>query len=213
MTSAAREAIAQAAGNIPSPAPVEDAGAAIRAAQADLERAVAKASLQNDPMRHAFAGLSAALGAFAAGIEAVRRPLDPAAQAELVCKASAAAADGARREAGRLALGINRRFAFGAGLGVALLVLGAAGGGYAWGRAEEAARTRDAAGALAAALRDGSASARAWLGLMENNDVQAALRRCEGRTVWTDATGRRACVVPLWLDPPSSVVPATPGPS
>ena len=98
-------------------------------------------------------------------------------------------------------------------LGVALLVLGAAGGGYAWGRAEEAARTRDAAGALAAALRDGSASARAWLGLMENNDVQAALRRCEGRTVWTDATGRRACVVPLWLDPPSSVVPATPGPS
>ena len=119
MTSAAREAIAQAAGNIPSPAPVEDAGAAIRAAQADLERAVAKASLQNDPMRHAFAGLSAALGAFAAGIEAVRRPLDPAAQAELVCKASAAAADGARREAGRLALGINRRFAFGAGLGEA----------------------------------------------------------------------------------------------
>ncbi|MCK8786531.1 hypothetical protein M0638_19320 [Roseomonas sp. NAR14] len=208
---AAREAIARAAGDAPSPAPAEDPGAAIREAQAELERAVAKASLQNDPMRHAFAGLSSALGAFAAGIEAVRRPLDPAAQAELVRKASAAAAAGAQREAARLALGMNRRFAFGAGLGVALLVLGAAGGGYAWGRAAEAARARDAAGALAAALQDGSASARAWLGLIENNDVGAALRRCEGRAVWTDVAGRRACAVPLWLDPPSASVPGTPG--
>lgn len=209
---AAREVIARAVGDAPSPAPVEDAGTAIRAAQAELERAVAKAALQNDPMRHAFAGLSAALGAFAAGIEAVRRPLDPAAQAELVRKAAAAAADGARREAARLARGASRRFAFGAGLGVALLVLGAAGGGYAWGRAAEAARARDAAGALAAALRDGSASARAWLRLMESNDIEAALRRCEGRAVWTDAAGRRACAVPLWLDaPPVSVPAANPG--
>ncbi|NOG73898.1 hypothetical protein [Roseicella sp. DB1501] len=208
---ATREAVELAAGDAPSPAPAEDADAAIRAAQAELERAVAKASLQNDPMRHAFAGLSAALGAFAAGIEAVRRPLDPAAQAELVRKAAAAAADGARREAARLALSTSRRFAFGAGLGVALLVLGAAGGGYAWGRAEEAARARDAAGGLAAALRDGSASARAWLGLMENNDIEAALRRCEGRTVWADATGRRACAVALWLDAPPPTAPSASG--
>lgn len=208
---AAREAVARAAGDASSPAPAGDAGTAIREAQAELERAVAKASLQNDPMRHAFAGLSAALGAFAVGIEAVRRPLDPAAQAELVRNAATAAADGARRETARLALGTNRRFAFGAGLGVALLVLGAAGGGYAWGRAEEAARARDAAGALAAALRDGSASARAWLGLIENNDVAAALHRCEGRAVWTDAAGRRACAVPLWLDPAPSAAPPAPG--
>lgn len=192
-----------------TPAPADEV-TAIRGAQAELERAVSKAALSNDPLRYAFGGLSAALGAFLAGIEATRRPLDPSAQAAMVKQAAAAAADGARREVSRLALATNRRFAFLAGLGVSLAIVGSCVVGYAYGRAEEATRTAMVSEALAPSLRDGSASARAWLDLMRNNDLLAALRRCEGRSVSTDAAGRRACAIPLWLDPPSAT-PAIPG--
>ena len=44
-------------------------------------------------------------------------------------------------------------------------------------------------------------AAEAWLSLMRNNDVEAALERCRGSAVWT-SNGRSACRVPLWLDGP-----------
>ena len=77
-------------------------------------------------------------------------------------------------------------------------------GCYAWGRSAEATRSREVGGALAASLRDGSASGQRWLDLMHGNDILAAFKRCEGNAVTRDAAGRRACAVPLWIDAPSA---------
>jgi hypothetical protein len=46
-------------------------------------------------------------------------------------------------------------------------------------------------------------AAKAWLTLMRNNDVKAALDRCRGNLVWA-SDGRNACRVPLWLDGPGA---------
>jgi hypothetical protein len=97
------------------------------------------------------------------------------------------------------------------GFGAAVLLLGALGGGYLWGRSTEAAEVREASGVIRAALSDGSASARAWADAIRRNDLVGLLARCEGRAVWADTAGRRACAVPLWLDEaPPPAVPAGP---
>lgn len=177
-------------------APAE-AEATIREARAELERAVTKAGLTNDPIRYLLEATSSALGAFLVGIEAMRRPMD----AELREALRATHADVLKREGRRLLVSGIRRDAFLAGLAVAVLIVATGAGCYAWGRSAEATRAREAAGALGTALHDGSASARAWLGLMQGNDILAALRRCEGSALTKDAAGRRGCAVPLWIDP------------
>ena len=97
------------------------------------------------------------------------------------------------------------------GVGAAVLLLGVLGGGYLWGRSTEAAEVRDAAGVIRATLSDGSASARVWADAIRRNDLVGLLKRCEGRAVWTEASGRRACAVPLWLDDePLLTTPAGP---
>ncbi|MFC7557114.1 hypothetical protein ACFQU7_41185 [Pseudoroseomonas wenyumeiae] len=97
------------------------------------------------------------------------------------------------------------------GLGAAVLVLGALGSGYLWGRATEAAEVRQATGLIRVTLSEGSASARAWADAIRRNDLVGLLARCEGRAVWSDASGRRACAVPLWLeDAPPLAAPAGP---
>lgn len=85
-----------------------------------------------------------------------------------------------------------------------MLIVATGAGCYAWGRTAEAARSREVGGALAASLRDGSASGQRWLDLMHGNDILAALQRCDGNSIRKDAAGRRACAVPLWIDPPSA---------
>ncbi len=57
-----------------SPAPATEA--TIREARAELERAVTKAGLTNDPIRYLLEATSSALGAFLVGIEAMRQPID-----------------------------------------------------------------------------------------------------------------------------------------
>ena len=174
--------------------------ATIREAQAELERAVVKAGLTNDPIRYLLEATSGALGAFLVGIEAMRRPMDT----ELRATLTAAHSDAMRREGKRLVASNIRRDAFLAGLGVVVLVVATGAGCYAWGRSAEATRSREVGGALAASLRDGSASGQRWLDLMHGNDILAALKRCEGNAVTRDAAGRRACAVPLWIDAPSA---------
>lgn len=56
------------------------------------------------------------------------------------------------------------------------------------------------------AFRDGPGAA-AWANLMRSNDAGLMLATCTGLAVKT-IEGRRACNVPLWLDPPSMVTPA-----
>ena len=183
-----------------------EAATAIRRAQAKLEQATASAGLANDPMRDALAGLSAALGAMLVTAEAGRQPLDDKAWAELTRKLVQACRADFVRQAGVQ----SRRLALLTGLGAAVLLLGAIGGGYLWGRSTEAAEVREATGVIRAALSDGSVSARAWADAIQRNDLVGLLGRCQGRTVWADVAGRRACAVPLWLDdvPP----PAPPAP-
>jgi hypothetical protein len=94
----------------------------------------------------------------------------------------------------------TRRSAWLSGLITTVLLAGAMGGGYLWGRNTESSELREASGTIRAALSDGSASARAWAGVIRRSDIVSLLSRCEGRAVWTDANGRRACTVPLWLE-------------
>lgn len=183
-----------------------DAASATRRARGELDAAVIKAGLEDDPLRHVLGALSSSLGALEgvqASIEAMRRPMDT----ELRTALLEAHGDAMRREAKRLVQSQLRRnllFAGVAGLAVSGLIAAAGAGGYAWGRSTEAARSREVGGALAASLRDGSASGQRWMDLMHGNDILAALQRCDGNSVAKDAAGRRACAVPLWIDPPNT---------
>ena len=84
----------------------------------------------------------------------------------------------------------------------------AAGGGYLRGSVTGRAEVVRTEQKLAAAFRAGASGASAWLTLMTANDPTQALAECHGAALWIDkATGRRACRVPLWLDPPSPTAP------
>jgi hypothetical protein len=188
-------------------AELPDAAAALRQAQAELQAAAEQAALDRDPLAPVLVGLSSslgALGAVEARLEAARPPLDAKERAELTrqlvqaCRADFARAAGQR----------SRHVALLSGVGAAVLLLGALGGGYLWGRSAESAEIRAASGVIRAALSDGSASARAWADAIRRNDLVGLLSRCQGRAVWVEANGRRACSVPLWLDDP--VRPAAP---
>jgi len=192
------------------PPSISEAVDAIRMAQSELERAVVKGDLSGDPLRFALGGLSAALGAFLVGIEAIRQPMDPVFAANLAHGAAQAAGAGARREVTRLAVAMNRRLAVAVGGTVALLVSLSVAIGYGWGHREGVERTAIVFQALSPRLSDGSASAASWLNLIRENDIRDALHQCEGRSVWVNASGRRACAVPLWLDPPIAVSQPTP---
>lgn len=182
-----------------APVPQADPRAAIDRARADLRLAVSKAELENDPLGPVLDAFGASLGAMGEILhhaEASRAPLDAKARAEMTRQlVQACRADFLRQAAGQ-----SRRLAVLSGLTAAVLLLGALGGGYLWGRSTEAAEVRDSAGVIRAALSDGSTSARAWADAIRRNDLVGLLARCEGRAVWADAAGRRACAVPLWLD-------------
>ncbi len=58
---------------------------------------------------------------------------------------------------------------------------------------------------IAAAMAAGPDAALAWSRLMAANDPVAALKNCKPER---DASGRRYCRMPVWLDPPSTAAPA-----
>jgi hypothetical protein len=177
--------------------------AAMRRAEDDLRLAASKAELQGDPLGAALDAIAASLGAMGGLLEhaeasekASREPLDAKARAEMMRQLVQAC----RADFVRQAVGQSRRLAVLSGLGAAVLLLGALGGGYLWGRSAEVAEVREASGVIRFALSDGSTSARAWADAITRNDLVGLLARCEGRAVWADNAGRRACAVPLWLD-------------
>jgi hypothetical protein len=187
-----------------------DPRAAIGRARADLRLAASKAELEGDPLRPVLDAFGASLGAMGELLdhaEASRQPMDAKERADMTRQLVAAC----RADFVRQAVGQSRRLAVLSGLGAAALLLGALGGGYLWGRSTEAAEVREATGLIRAALSNGSASARAWSDAIRRNDLVGLLARCEGRAVWIDANGRRACAVPLWLeDAPPPAAPAGP---
>jgi hypothetical protein len=195
-------------------APFEDAGDAlerqVREAQAEMARGVERAGLLRDPYRHLMAAQSATLDVFPAvlrtlraALEQARQPVDPAS----VEKLARAAATGAEHNAAKLARTHALRTVLVAAGVMAGAVLVAGVGGYAWGyrRASNQLHAVEA-GVQQAALQRGPRGALAWLGLMNANDPTQALAGCSGDTVKVIG-GRRACEVPLWLDPPKSGAP------
>lgn len=190
--------------------PRSDPRAAIDLARAELRLSVAKAELEGDPLGAVLDAFSTSLGAMGElldHVDASRQPMDAPARAEMTRQlVQACQADFVRQADAR-----SRRKAVLSGVVAAALLLGALGGGYLWGRSTEAAEVREASGVLRAALSDGSASARAWADAIRRNDLVGLLARCEGRAVWAEAGGRRACAVPLWLDDaPTPTAPAGP---
>ncbi len=86
----------------------------------------------------------------------------------------------------------------------ALLLVG--GLGYWHGRAVGAASVQITEEGLQAAFQHGPAAAATWLGLMRSNDPIQALAVCKGAVAKGDDP-RRACAVPMWLDPPTLRAP------
>jgi hypothetical protein len=174
-----------------------------------LQRSATRAELQGDPLGAVLDAFSASLGAMGElldHVEASRQPLDAAARAAMTRQlVQASRADFLRQAEVR-----SRRTAALSGVAAAVLLLGALGGGYLWGRSTEAAELGAASGVIRAALSDGAGSAQAWAEAIQRNDLPRLLARCEGSAVWTDPSGRRACAVPLWLD--DAPTPAAPRP-
>ena len=191
----------------PTPSGDDQVLAGILAAQADLDGAVAKAGMTGDPIRYLLAASSAGLGAFASGIQAIRQPLDALTVEHAVERLELAAVRGADRRAAELAQSRNRRtlLTYGGALLAAVAVAGSLG--FAWGQAVANATIHQTEQQLALAFRDGPGAAAAWANLMRSNDAGLMLAACTGLAVRT-LEGRKACNMPVWLDPPSPAVPS-----
>ena len=88
-----------------------------------------------------------------------------------------------------------------AGAVAALALLG--GGGYVLGRQQGAGDAYQTDANLRAVLQVNPTKAPVWLNLMRANDPTEALAGCHGAAVHV-YDGRRACEVPIWLDPPKT---------
>ena len=183
----------------------------VRDAQEEMARGVERAGLLRDPYRHLMAAQSAALGVFPsvlrglrAAVEQASQPVDPASVERL----AHAAASGAERNAAKLARAHALRTVLVAAGTLAGAVLVAGVGGFAWGY-HSASNDWHAVGdgVQRAAFQRGSAAASTWLSLLNANDPTQALAGCTGSAVKV-IEGRRACEVPMWLDPPRIEAPA-----
>ena len=79
--------------------------------------------------------------------------------------------------------------------------------GYAWGRTNALAGVQQTELELRAAFTFGPANANLWMTLMQWNPVVQPLKECskpDRALIGTD--GRKACSVPLWIEPPKPVV-------
>jgi hypothetical protein len=193
------------------PSSEDDFTRAVAEAQADVRAAADRAGLRQDPYGQVLDALSVALGLFPqlvrqldGAVERGRQPLDDTALDRLL----RAAVSGADRRAAALARARTSRTAVLAS--IVLVLLGGAGliGGYWWGRADASSRYRTTDAGLAAAFRDGPGTAAKWLDLMRWNSLPEALKACDQGQAFTDQqSGRRACSLPLWLEPPKVRAP------
>jgi hypothetical protein len=194
--------------------PVDTFMAKVQAAQADLQHGIDRAGLRDDPFRHPMQALSGVLGLFpelvgqlTGAVDQARQPIDPVAVEQAVVRLEQAAVRGADRRAAELARSRSYR-ALGMYGGVLLAgVLAALGVGFVWGQATANAAVHQTEQQLALTFRDGPGAAAAWANLMRSNDANVMLATCTGLAVKT-LEGRKACNMPVWLDPPSPAVPS-----
>jgi hypothetical protein len=78
---------------------------------------------------------------------------------------------------------------------------GCLGGGYWWGRSTALASIHETETGLQVAFEAGAGAAQKWLDLMQWNSITQALGQCTGAVV-SMQSGRKACGVPLWIEPP-----------
>jgi hypothetical protein len=195
------------------PGPVDTFTAKVQAAQADLQHGIDRAGLRDDPFRYPLQALSGVLGLFpdlvgqlTGAVDQARQPLDPVAVEQAVVRLEQAALRGADRRAAELARSRSYR-ALGIYGGVSLAaVLAALGVGFVWGQASANAAVHHTEAQLALPFRDGPSAAAVWANLMRSNDANLMLAACTGLAVKT-LEGRKACNMPIWLDPPSPAVP------
>lgn len=180
-----------------------------------LRRAEQIARLAGDPVADSYAllaeftdavdtttaTLSASARAIETAIEQVRKPFTQ----DILGPVQRAAAAGATEHVLSVARAIRWRTAILAGVGVGLAAAIAFCGGYSWGEVNAASSFRATEASLSAAFQHGPKDAARWLALMRWNDIGDALRHCQA---FADQTsGRRACMVPLWVAPPQKRVP------
>ena len=150
--------------------------------------------------------LPAFMGKLDGAIDQARQPVDPVAVEQAVMRLEQAAVRGADRRAAELARSRSYR-ALGIYSGVFLAgVLVALGVGFVWGQTTANAAVHQTEAQLALPFRDGPSAAAIWTNLMRSNDANSMLAACTGLAVKT-LEGRKACNMPVWLDPPSPAVP------
>ena len=195
------------------PGPVDAFEAQVRTAQADLQHGIDRAGLRDDPFRHPLQALSGVMGLFpelvgrlTGAVDHARQPIDPAAVERAVERLEQAAVRGADQRARELARAHNRRTLLTYGGAFAVGILIAAGVGFAWGQASANAAAHQTEQQLTLAFRDGPGAAAIWANLMRSNDASSMLATCTGLAIKT-IEGRKACNMPVWLDPASPAVP------
>ena len=123
------------------------------------------------------------------------RGLTEQGERELIDRVTEVAAESTEREVERLTLRFNVALALKAAALLFVFGILCFGGGVYADRQYQLDISRQ----VQAAFQDGQEAAKAWLTLMQGNDIRAALGRCTGQAV-TVSGGRKACAVPLWLD-------------
>ena len=148
---------------------------------------------RGDPLQHPMEGLVAFLEAVEQATQKIGQPLTreqiEQVAHDLVREAKWAAAQSLSQENRRYLLDI----ALGAFAGVALCVALTIGA-YFYGRSE----TQSAMAGLPSLLLNAH-EAETWAKIIRNNDIQAVLDECKPQL---DSSGRSACWVGLWTDPP-----------
>ena len=203
---------------LPPPA-LDDAAfaALVLDAQASLAEGVEKAGLGRDPYRFLMGALSQALGVLPAfmgkldgAIDHARQPVDPVALERsmvlVVERLERAAARGVNQHMLAMVRAHNLRTLLLYGGAFVAAVLVALGGGFWWGQASANGSVHETEARLAQAFQAGPGAAVAWANLIQWNDINGSLASCKSDAGRVEA-GRRACAVPLWIEPPSQTVP------
>jgi len=196
----------------PSPGQADgDFAARVRAAQADIAQGVERAGWRDDPLRHPMAALSTTIGVFPPLVERIeaiaagmKRPISD----DELNRLQATIIRGADRRAADLARAHNLRTLLIYGGAFVTAVVLAAGGGFWLGQAAAADDIQQTDERLALAFRDGPDAAAGWVKLMELNNLPGALAQCTGPRAFTDRTGRKACYLPVYVEPPTRPVPS-----
>lgn len=174
--------------------------------RAELEKAVIDAGLGDDALGSVLRSLSSALQIIAEAPGVMLTAAQPVAlsaenQRDLVRTARRDIVQGARVAMADAIRGIRPTALFTAAGVLFAVVAVCLAGGYWWGRSSAQSEIRQTEAGLQAAFSNGSDAAKAWWSLMAWNDPRKALAQCQGKAISIQG-GRRACLVPLWVEPP-----------